>query len=280
MKLTITAMALFANAALAWSPPPNPDPQAILNSAESVSMRLAFTNPFLTQNVTEADKADATAQLVWFYENALAIDPALSGVRQSFALSSWKQLGDSYPPALEQLIATRDLRVERVHQNASNRNAFFDAASINRYLKDDENTVQLFLWVDQSDSASAGRVYDMAQPALVRTHRYSTCMKYLDPDKALASAARMFAETKNIPEPDVGLIARLLGATTSPSSFAEKNFTNKSTTIVALLAVSGDHIRAREIARRAEAIYDSPQFKVSMENALQGNVPAPWPSQN
>jgi hypothetical protein len=136
------------------------------------------------------------------------------------------------------------------------------------------------LWLDHNDSASAQRVYDAAQPALVRTRQYSICMKYLDPDKAMQSAARFFASAKNIPEPDVGLIARLFGANPSSATFAEKDFLNRSTTIVALLAVNGQQSRAEEMARRAEAIHSSAQLQAAMQNALKGIVPDPWPAQD
>jgi hypothetical protein len=43
--------------------------------------------------------AEALKKYRWFHENALAHDPDMRGVRRSFALRYWAQLGDIYPPA-------------------------------------------------------------------------------------------------------------------------------------------------------------------------------------
>lgn len=51
----------------------------------------------------QGDFAGALAKHVWFHEHALDVDPACSGVRLSFALGSWLQLGRKYPLALETL---------------------------------------------------------------------------------------------------------------------------------------------------------------------------------
>lgn len=50
----------------------------------------------------------ALAKHIWFYNEALKINPNMYGVRLSFALSYWKQLADVYPPAKVKLIEARD----------------------------------------------------------------------------------------------------------------------------------------------------------------------------
>ena len=39
----------------------------------------------------------------WYHEHAVELDPSQRGVRLSFALNSWIQLGAKYPPALASL---------------------------------------------------------------------------------------------------------------------------------------------------------------------------------
>jgi hypothetical protein len=278
MKLIPFALMLFSlNAVADWSPPPNPDPQAILRSAEEVSSRASQSFRWLPTTVTDQEKADATSQLAWFYDHADAIDASLSGVRESFALSAWQKLGEVYPPALAQLIAVRDDRVARVHETSGAANAFIDAANINRYLHDEASTVDLFVWLDQTDGRVARRVYATAEPALVRTHRYALCGKYLDADRALQSAQRTFEAMKKVPERLPAFVS-VLGVPTV-SDTADKGFSNQAATIVALLAVNGDAAHAQEISKRAKSTYDSPQFEDALQTALNGTVPEPWPSE-
>ena len=47
--------------------------------------------------------AEALEKYLWFYHHALEHSPALSGVRLSYAISEWVELGNAYPPALEAL---------------------------------------------------------------------------------------------------------------------------------------------------------------------------------
>jgi hypothetical protein len=107
MKLILAACALFLPTATfaQWAPPANPDPDKILNGAQDDAQAGRY--------------ADALAKHVWFHENALKYQPALYGVRLSFALSYWAQLGDAYPPALEKLKSIRDETAKKVRPSRS-----------------------------------------------------------------------------------------------------------------------------------------------------------------
>ena len=68
-----------------WTPPSNPNPDKILREAQDDARAGRYP--------------DALAKHVWFHENALTYAPAMYGVRLSFALSYWVNLGNLYPPA-------------------------------------------------------------------------------------------------------------------------------------------------------------------------------------
>jgi hypothetical protein len=158
-----------------WTPPQNPNPQNILNEAEADTRAGQYTN--------------ALAKYVWFYQNALKYDPAQRGVRVSFALSSWAQLGGSYPPALDKLKSVRDEAEQNVRQGKDAVSAFQDFVAINATLKDDNNTSDFFTWLDANKPELAKEVFDRTQnwllPALVKTKKYAVCGKYIDPDTSL-----------------------------------------------------------------------------------------------
>ncbi|MDX1982468.1 MAG: hypothetical protein SFV51_19490, partial [Bryobacteraceae bacterium] len=47
----------------------------------------------------QGDYAEALQKYLWFHHHALEHDMALSGVRLSYALNEWWELGKAYPPA-------------------------------------------------------------------------------------------------------------------------------------------------------------------------------------
>jgi hypothetical protein len=154
-----------------WTPPTDPDPSAVFDQAR--------------KNVQAGRFADALAQLVWFHNNALTYEPALAGVRLSYALSEWTELGERYPPALDALRQIASATAERLRGNVPRSHDLHDFASINSYLREDAATADLFAWLDEHRPEFAAEAYDIAQPALIRARRFELCTKHVDPEEAL-----------------------------------------------------------------------------------------------
>ena len=245
----------FALAQTPWSPGENPHPSEILNEAEA--------------DASAGRYADALAKHVWFFENALKYAPSMSGVRLSFALSYWKTLSDSYPPALEKLRAERDKAAAKVRGSKDSRHSFNDFASINRELGEDAKTEELFLWLDTNSLTTASAVYDFAQPSLVRAKEYGVCSKYLDPDRSLERMVRGYTVDKTM-KGDSEFRGHL-------SDFADKNLSNGVGTLIALLVVNGRTAEAKRVADGAMKARDDSAFRAQVESALRGEVPPPWP---
>ncbi|HTS02250.1 MAG TPA: hypothetical protein VMN04_06980 [Thermoanaerobaculia bacterium] len=210
---------------------------------------------------------------MWFFENALKYAPAMYGVRLSFALSDWKTLADSYPPALEKLKAERDEAAAKVRESMDSRHSFHDFASISSVLCEEAQTAELFLWLDANEPATASAVYDLAQPALVEAGNYRICGKYLDPDRSLERMLRFYRENREAaggPESDPE-IRRLT------TDFHEKSLSNGVGTLVALLVVNGRAADARRVVDEAVKVRDDPAFRKILDGALRGEMPPPWP---
>ena len=88
--------------------------------------------------------AEALQGYQWYHDNALQIDPNLRGVRLSFALSDWKQLGDIYPPALAALHATLERNEQQLWSPNGSWQNFKDIEAINRELGNDLQTCYLY----------------------------------------------------------------------------------------------------------------------------------------
>lgn len=101
----------------------------------------------------------------WFHDHALELEPALYGVRLSFALAYWVDLAQEYPAARTSLGAIRDRKVQMLLSGQRNRETFHDVASINYYLADEPLTAQVFAKLDRADFTFANQCVDAALPA-------------------------------------------------------------------------------------------------------------------
>jgi len=238
-----------------WTVPNDPNPQTILLEAEADNRAGRYE--------------DALAKHVWFQENALKIQPAQYGVRLSFALSDWVELGKSYPPALEKLKSIRDEDDRQIREKKASRDLFADFEAINKHVQDPTRTKDTFIWLDKNDATFAGEVFSLAEADLVRAKEYRVCEKYLHPDADFERSSNYYEMQLEIAK-SATMGNRLL-------DFAKKKFSNESATLVALLVVNGRKEQAEAIAAKAEKVLEDSNLKALLEKAKNGEVPEPWP---
>ena len=82
----------------------------------------------------------ALREYIWFHDHALEERPSLYGVRLSYALADWIELGENYPPALRALENIADRKTADLLAGAGDRGTFHDVVSINEYLARERNT--------------------------------------------------------------------------------------------------------------------------------------------
>lgn len=254
--LLCTLLVMGAGRAEAWAPPANPDPSQILHEAEA--------------DAAAGRYEIALAKHLWFHRNALRYESGLSGVRLSFALASWVELADKYPPALAALKAERDRALadfRRAHGHGFD--PFFDFASINERLSEEERTVAEFKAVDAQNRERAEWVFDVALPALIKAKEYELAGKYIDPAEQWESALSSYRL-------NVGL-SRGKTPQTDLAEFAKKHFTNQTATLLGLLVVTGREREAMRIAEEAREQLADADFQAAIDKALRGEIPEPWP---
>ena len=246
----------------AWTPPKDPDPMKILQE--------------VTADTQAKRYEESLAKLEWFYEHALEYQPSLAGVRLSFAIANWGQLGQAYPPALVKLREIRDAAKERVTPEEGRKIAFEDfqeLASINRELGDEEQTVDAFRAIDATDADAAKRVFAVAEPALIRARDYELCGKYIDADESLEQILRSYNMADKLAKnPKIG---------ESYLKYANKKFLNDSATLVALLVINDRTAEAEQVADELKKVEGDgklhAKLNAALEKAIQGVVPKPWP---
>jgi hypothetical protein len=238
-----------------WQPPDNPDPQAILHE---------------THGDRHAGRYEtALAKHIWFHRHALTYNPGFAGVRLSFALAYWRELGKAYPPALAKLKEMRDEAANDVIHGRNPVDSFHDVAAIDRHLGAMDETAELFLHIEGLNPAIADLIYRLAEPALITQRRFDVCGKYLEPKKTLEIAIKGFRICSQLSS-GLEFAAR-------HKAFAEKSFGHDINTLVGLLVVNAREAEAREIAALAKVEWDDPAFHSGIDRALAGWVPDPWP---
>lgn len=241
-----------------WSPPQNPNPGKILDEGQA--------------DASAGRPADALAKYVWFYQNALKYDPAESGVRVSFALSDWAELGETYPPALERLRAFRDEAAEKVRLGNDAILSFDDFVAINEYLKDDASTSDLFAWLDTSKPDTARGFFDRSQPrllpALVKTKNYGLAGKYIDPNTSFNRILRLYR--KLVDHANQRHDSEM-------KDFQDRDFVVETTTLIAILIIDDRKKDAQQIVDEVARESGLPDFKVEIQKALKGEIPSQVP---
>ena len=142
--------------------------------------------------------AEALEKYLWFHHHALDHDPALAGVRLSYAISEWVDLGNAYPPALEALESIQSNNLRLLREGSCEHSRFHDFASINRYLGRAELTRTLFAEMAEHQPEFARRCFRSALPALVRTRSFALARRFVSsPNEQLDNHLAQFATVLN-----------------------------------------------------------------------------------
>jgi hypothetical protein len=189
---------------------------------------------------------EALQKHIWYHKHALEIDYGQYGVRLSFALSYWVDLGKKYPPALKSLKEIRDEDCARLTAGEQNRDLFHDIVAINEEVGESAATVGLFKKLDAAEPTFASSVAELADKSLFDAEEFQLEKKYLgDPFVRFAEVKRTL---------DFGLEFAKACRTASRSGQAfENNFTQDVVRLIVVLDKTGEHEIAQQIQTKALA---------------------------
>jgi|HubBroStandDraft_1064217.scaffolds.fasta_scaffold310680_1 hypothetical protein len=149
-----------------------PDPKEVLRQAR--------------QLVKSHQGSAALEKYIWFHDHALDAGMSLCGVRLSFAISEWVDLGEVYPPARRALESVRDAKTESLMQGTYDVSLFRDVASINRALGQVERTRDLFKTIAGADRGVAEKCFHIALESLAHTKEFGLARSFMpDPRKEI-----------------------------------------------------------------------------------------------
>ena len=137
--------------------------------------------------------AEALEKYIWFHNHALDTERSLAGVRLSYAVLEWLDLGQVYPPARRALESVRDTKTGSLIEGAYDASVFHDVASINRALGEVERTCDLFKTIAGTDRGVAEKCFHFALESLVDTKEYGLARSFVpDPRKDIDQFAVPF----------------------------------------------------------------------------------------
>lgn len=241
-------------AAQSWVPPEDPDPREIRREAEV--------------DVQEGRLDLAAEKYLWYHQHALDHEPALAGVRLSFALHEWRELADIHPRALHDMRLVRDWAEESIRLQTGENSDFRDFVALNDVLKEDGRTIELFKWLDQNNRHMARSVYMSAQDSLVYSGEFDLCERYLVGRNSFDWIHEGFEELlSRLEERDEGSVdERQLDA-------LHMNFARRAAYIVAILVNVDRADDAAMVAEQALEALEGYSYAYQISDALEGIPP-------
>ena len=235
---------------------------------------------------------ESLQRLIWYHNHSIFV-PGQAGVRNSFALAYWVELGRLYPKARQALRETRDQDAQAFAAGRGDFALFMEVSSINHYLADDDATYALFQSIRQQDKALAQQCYPLVQGLLIQHGEYAVCLDYLgDPQTAFESICQDRARLKNWEDQQAasrtqriaqldemaktnGLFAKgPVPFLPELPKFADEHFIDQTRQLIEILVGGGRMNEAQKIRDEALAVFNDPRLKSAVsdtEAKLQKN---------
>ncbi len=209
--------------------------------------------------------AESLQKHEWFFEHSRN-ERGMGGVRLSFALGDWLELASDYQPAMVAFVSLRDRTETRCRESRGEFKAFHELSALNEYLDSNERTIAMFLDIANLDNNAAARIYHVAEPYLVASCLYEECGPFIEIERTIETNISVLRIGKEVEQTQAGLEH-------SPPRLAERLFRERTTRLVALLALNGRMSDAKMAMNRSLAELESVDFRRELAAALSGHFP-------
>lgn len=235
-----------------WTPPAQPDLDVLDRQARA--------------DLAAGRYAQVAAYHRWYFNNALGIDPAHSGVRLSFALSHWRALAELYPPALQDMREARDAAAAQVRAGGpAQQQAVRDLVALELHLADPSGSAATALWLQMHRPADLPAFVSRALPALVAAGNASLAMQHFDEPLVLAGIQRTFNGLSDHARSDRGPEETRRSA----QAFVD----GEAAPAVSAMVQIGQAERARAFVAKVRALIGADAKLPECEDALRGFAP-------
>ena len=206
------------------------------------------------QLVQDRRYQEALERFLWFDEHALEHDPGMTGVRLSFALAYWKDLGAVYPPAKQAMLDMRDRKRRQLEEGRGTPALFQDVAALNSTLGENAQTVRLYKEIDKTNPVLAAHCWYYARDVIFAEKQYDIAKKYIP------APLQDYAREKARYDDNVALYKKPEVGGPRFREWNENHFVKHCLELIALATFSGDKVAAAEIRRRAASVVKAPRL--------------------
>lgn len=228
------------------------DPQTVLTEASTLARQGRYE--------------EALQRQIWFHDNALRLQPSMTGVRLSFALSSWVELGKKYPKALATLVEIRDKDLAAFEGDGGSVDLFSDVNSIDNYLGDIPTTIELFRKLDARNPKLAESCFIFGEQTLAEAGEYQLCSKYIPQPEVNFQYIRSAYEMMEV-------MNRTQKADPRRLKSNETSFETRTCRLITILVVANRRPEAEIIQSKAIAVRDSVAVRTAIELAESKGKP-------
>jgi len=199
----------------------------------------------------DGETQEALDRFVWFHQHALEHEPAMYGVRLSFALSYWKKLADVYPPALAAMREIRDRSQKRMASGDGSKALFDDVVAFNGELalNEPEKSLALFELLDRKQPELARKCWPRIRKTVIAAGKYRLARKYY------GDAMNAFLTLENEYEENVRRYDKF---GLRFQTWNEDNFAEEVLDLVKVADALGQHDVAGKIRARANTLLTRP----------------------
>lgn len=227
--------------------------QPATGQAEDMSAYLNETR----RMVRDGNHEEALKRFVWFHKNALKHDSSMTGVRLSFALSDWKQLGDIYAPAREAMVALRDSNFRDMLKGTGDPRLFGDIVALNRELEEPGKSIELFKLIHERHPRTAKSCWLFIRDEVLEGGHYGLASQYIpNPYVAFQEQVKLYRRTTRIAagKPWEDQIVKL----------KNRQLASRAVSLIKLSLSSGDEESASRIQKEALEIVDDPAIREAL----------------
>ena len=140
------------------------DPRVVLNEARNA--------------YKEENYSIALSKYQWFYKNSIEINKSFYGVRLSYCLNEWAELGEKYQPAKEALVKLKETTLSSFNETLS-QEAFHEYSCICEYLGCSNESYEEFIPVHKENKNLATKLFTYVYEYCASNNQWELCKKYL-----------------------------------------------------------------------------------------------------
>jgi hypothetical protein len=221
------------------------------------------------QAAREGRHEEALRELLWFHHHALEENRALAGVRLSYALYYWLDLGKAYPPAQQALLDLREQKAQTLLRGEGDRSLFHDLSAIDDRLGQARATYDVYLALAERFPALAAECAKLALPAIVAAKDYLLADRIRsDPEARIRTSARMLRH-------DIQYIKHRR-FTRAPQRWASiKGYTESARRDAEITAGIGQQAEARRLLALAIDLIHDPSLRADVRAGMAKSLASP-----